>query len=81
MQFQSPHRDGPQKDGREEEAPEAEFNMLWAVVKVVSGIPTAVELYRGKKEAEKRERFLRRRMHPENDETGIFEITLPREEV
>jgi hypothetical protein len=47
---------------------------LWVVVKVESGIPVMVEAYLNKQPAKMRNRFLRKHMHPENDETGIFEI-------
>ena len=47
---------------------------LWIVVKVESGIPTVVEAYRSRQSAEREERFLRENMHPENDETGVFEV-------
>ena len=48
--------------------------LLWAVVKVESGIPVMVEAYRDRQSAEMREQSLRKDMHPENDETGVFEI-------
>ena len=50
--------------------------LLWVVVKVESGIPVMVEAYRDKQSAEVRERSLRKCMHPENDETGVFEIQI-----
>lgn len=53
---------------------QAHCELLWAVVKVESGIPVAVEAYRDRQSAETREQFLRRYMHPENDETGVFEV-------
>lgn len=50
--------------------------LLWAVVKVESGIPVMVEAYRDRQSAEMREQSLRKDMHPENDETGVFEIQI-----
>jgi hypothetical protein len=49
---------------------------IWVVVKVESGIPVTVEAYRNRQSAEKRERFWRENMHPENDETGVFRIAV-----
>jgi len=46
------------------------------VVKVESGIPVFVEAYKDIKEALKREKVLRKQMHPENDETGVFEVQI-----
>jgi hypothetical protein len=54
-----------------------QLELLWVVVKVESGIPVMVEAYRDKRYAQMRERSLRKHMHPENDETGIFEIQTP----
>ncbi len=53
-----------------------QFKVLWVVVKVESGIPVMIEAYGNKKSARMRERDLRRYMHPENDETGVFEIPI-----
>jgi len=50
--------------------------LMWVVVKVEGGIPVMVEPYRDEQSAQKKEQFLRTYMHPENDETGIFEIQL-----
>ena len=50
--------------------------LLWVVVKVESGIPVMVEAYRDKQSAEIRDQSLRKYMHPENDETGVFEIQI-----
>jgi hypothetical protein len=47
---------------------------LWVVVEVQSGIPVIAEAYRDRHSAEIREQSLRKHMHPENDETGLFEI-------
>jgi len=54
--------------------PKEQTELLWAVVKVESGIPVTVEAYRDRQSAEMREQSLREDMHPENDETGVFEI-------
>ena len=48
----------------------------WIVVHAMAGIPVQVKAYRHEKSAKKRERIFRKEMHPENDETGIFEIKL-----
>jgi len=48
---------------------------LWIVVLVESGIPVIVEAFQKEKEAKKREKYFRKNMNPDNDETGIFEIT------
>lgn len=56
--------------------PQKQPEPLWVVVKVESGIPVTVEAYRDKQSAEMREQFLRTYMHPENDETGVFEIQI-----
>ena len=56
--------------------PKEQPELLWAVVKVESGIPVMVEAYRDRQCAEMREQSLRKDMHPENDETGVFEIQL-----
>jgi len=50
--------------------------LLWAVVKVESGIPVMVEAYQDRQSAEMREQSLRKEMRPENDETGVFEIEI-----
>lgn len=47
---------------------------LWVVVKVESGIPVIAEGYLDRQSAEVREHHFREHMHPENDETGVFEI-------
>ena len=49
---------------------------LWVVVKVESGIPVTVEAYQDRRAAEMREQDLRNDMHPENDETGIFQTPI-----
>ncbi len=47
---------------------------LWIVVKAESGIPTNAQVYCDQRSAERRERFLRKNMRPENDETGLFRV-------
>jgi len=51
-----------------------ELDALWVVVIVESGIPVIVEAYRNIQHAKIREKFWRKHMHPENDETGVFEV-------
>ena len=53
---------------------EKQLELLWAVVKVESGIPVMIEAYRNEQTAMTREQCLRAHMHPENDETGVFEV-------
>ena len=55
---------------------EKQNELLWVVVKVQSGIPVMAEAYRNKQSAELQEQSLRMQMHPENDETGVFEISV-----
>ena len=54
----------------------SEFNKLWILVKVESGILVAVELFQNKVDAKKREKSVRKRMNTENDETGLFKVNL-----
>lgn len=63
-------------DRGEQKMPEEQSEPLWIVVKVESGIPVTVEAYRDGLTAETREQSLRWCMHPENDETGIFEVQI-----
>ena len=56
--------------------PQGQPELLWVVVKVESGIPVVVEAYRDRQSAEMREQSLRKDMHPENDETGVFEVQI-----
>lgn len=51
-----------------------ESELLWVVVEVQSGIPVEVKAYRNKRSAVSREQFLRKRMRPDHDEVGIFEV-------
>jgi hypothetical protein len=55
---------------------ENQLEIIWVVVKVESGIPVMVEAYHDGQSAELRNQFLRLNMHPENDETGVFEIQI-----
>jgi len=66
----------PNDGGEQMMTPQKQPELLWVVVKVESGIPVMVEAYRDKQSAEVRERSLRKCMHPENDETGVFEIQI-----
>ena len=54
----------------------SEFNKLWILVKVESGILVAVELFQNKVDAKKREKSVRKRMNTEKDETGLFKVNL-----
>lgn len=53
-----------------------QLERVWIVVEVCSGIPTLAEAYRRREPACARERALRLDMHPENDETGVFETQI-----
>lgn len=46
---------------------------IWVVVKVCRGIPALVEVYHDRHLAYTREQILRKDMHPEYDETDVFE--------
>jgi hypothetical protein len=50
--------------------------VLWIVVGVQSGIPVLVEAFRDNRLAKMREQALRRRMRPDYDEAGLFEVTI-----
>ena len=56
-----------------------QIEQMWVVVKVESGIPVAVDAYRDEQSAKVREQLLRTYMHPENDETGVFETQVGRD--
>jgi hypothetical protein len=56
--------------------PQKQSELLWVVVEVASGIPVTVEVYQDEQSARKREQFLRAHIHPENDETGVFEVQI-----
>lgn len=51
---------------------------MWVVVEVQNGIPTLVRIFDEPVEARAYENNVRQDMHPENDETGIFEVEIPR---
>ena len=48
------------------------LNVVWVVVKVESGIPVFAEVFSNQTAAQRRENQLRAKMHPENDEVGVF---------
>jgi len=48
----------------------------WVVVKVAAGIPVSVDGFKSRGAAQKHERKLRKEMHPENDETGVFPLAI-----
>ena len=49
-------------------------SLLWAAVKVQSGIPVDVEVYTREQDALRREREWRLKMNLNNDETGVFPV-------
>jgi hypothetical protein len=51
-----------------------EGEVIWVVVTVAAGIPVSVQGFRQREAARKHERRLRKHMHPENDETGLFAV-------
>ena len=52
--------------------------VVWTVVKVESGIPVTVEAFTDQQAALNRERRLRANMRPDNDETGVFRVSVKR---
>ena len=52
------------------------MDQLWILVEVRSGIPTAVQIFENARSAQSREKELREDLNLENDETGIFSISL-----
>jgi len=50
--------------------------IAWVVVEVAAGIPVSVNGFKSRKAAQKHERKLRKEMHPENDETGVFPLVV-----
>jgi hypothetical protein len=48
----------------------------WAVVVVIGGFPTFVEVYREEKTARKREGFFRKGLREDYDELGVFEVEI-----
>jgi hypothetical protein len=51
---------------------------VWIVVLVESGIPVMVEAFADRQGAERKQLTLRANMNLEDDETGIFQIEMPR---
>lgn len=49
---------------------------FYALVKVESGVPVDVRLYKNEKSARRAEELSRRNLNLENDETGVFEVSL-----
>jgi len=49
---------------------------VWVVVMVAAGIPVSVDGFKSRGAAQKHERKLRKEMHPENDETGVFPLAV-----
>jgi len=50
--------------------------IAWVVVEVAAGIPVSVDGFKSRKAAQKHEQKLRKEMHPENDETGVFPLVV-----
>jgi len=55
-------------------------NSAWILVEVRSGIPLSVKAFANRNLAEIEETKIRENLNLENDETGIFQIEIPREE-
>ncbi len=49
---------------------------LWIVVKAERGVPVMMDVYRDKRSANRRDKFLRQHMRAEMDEVRLFEIKL-----
>ncbi len=49
---------------------------LWIVVKAEHGIPVMMDVYRDKRSANRRDKFLRQHMRAELDQVRLFEIKL-----
>lgn len=54
-------------------------SVTWILVEVRSGIPVSVSAFSNEEQARNEETKLREKMNLENDETGIFEITITKE--
>ena len=54
-------------------------NSIWILVEVRSGIPLKVKAFTEKELAIVEETKIREQLNLENDETGIFQIELPKE--
>ena len=50
---------------------------LWIVVEVMAGIPVSARAFACEADALVCERAVRRRMHPERDECGVFRVRMP----
>ena len=53
-----------------------EAPMAWVVVQVAAGIPVSVVGFMSEKAAHKHELKLRKEIHPESGETGVFPLVL-----
>jgi hypothetical protein len=51
-------------------------DVVWVVVRVISGIPDSVEVYRDQKSALEREKVWRKDLRPDYDEVGVFEVEI-----
>jgi len=56
-------------------------NSIWILVEVRSGIPISVKVFKEEELAEIEEKNVRGHLNLENDETGVFQIELPIEEI
>ena len=50
---------------------------LWVVVEVNSGIPVAVRPYANEKSAVRAKKRLDKKLNPDDDEAGVFEVRIP----
>lgn len=64
-----------QEEGNHDMPANVKAERFWVVVLVQSGIPVSAEVYQNWKAGVRREKTLRSRMRPDNDEIGIFEVT------
>lgn len=51
---------------------------MWVLVEAEAGIPASAKLFDSRQTALKAEEKMREKMHPENDETGVFPVTVRR---
>jgi hypothetical protein len=56
--------------------PEGASKVVWVVVKVERGIPVDARAFRRAASAIKSEQSLRKGMNTENDETGVFRVSV-----
>jgi hypothetical protein len=54
-------------------------NISWIHVDVRSGLPVSVSTFSNEEKARNEEAKLRKKLNLENDEAGIFEITIKKE--